>query len=99
MNNLYESVYEKLQNLTKSMYPWSDLSMPFIFMTLMRGHKCLGRISDRYLHYLLKLKMLKVLKNAICFILFGCHEINMCINFEINRYKIYSRKHEKNRKF
>ena len=38
--------------------------------------------------------MLKVLKNAICFILFGCHEINVCIHFEINRYKIYSRKHE-----
>ena len=33
----------------------------------MYGHKCLVGISDRYLHYLPKSKML--MKNALCFIM------------------------------
>ena len=40
-----------------------------LYITLICGHRCLVRISDRYLHYLRKSKMLTILKNAPCFIM------------------------------
>ena len=51
-------------------------------VTLMCSHKCLVRISERYLYYLWKYKMLKVLKNDIYIIMlyngiFACHG-NIC---------------------
>ena len=63
-------------------------------MTLMCGHKCLVRISDRYLHYYFA--EIKNVNEKRPILYTGTGATNVCTNIEINRYKINQfRKHAK----